>query len=174
MRLFENKSIYYIRCSNGIDDIKNLNDHIYQKARKRFTQIYISDNTAIIENSLFDQMWSWDFLRVVSSAEIVAEDKGTYYMITSKLCFQNFIRINIVLILLVFTAMILDAEYVFMGFFVLFWLAATYIPIQIASYQFNALMKDCIEESGLKFRWLPNKSLVRTQRAAPHSSALYF
>lgn len=152
MRLFENKSIYYIKCSNGLDDIKNLNGHIYQKARKRFTQIYISDNTAIIENSLFDQMWSLDFLRVVSSAEIVAEDKDTYYKITSKLCFQKFIKINFVLILLLFASMIQDAEYVFMGFFVLFWLAATYIPIQIASYQFNALMKDCIEASGLKYK----------------------
>lgn len=131
MRLFENKSIYYIKCSNGLDDIKNLNDHIYQKARKRFTQIYISDNTAIIENSLFDQMWSWDFLRVVSSAEIVAEDKGTYYMIATRLCFQKFIKINFVLIMLVFAAMILDAEYVLMGFFVLFWVGTIGTSISI-------------------------------------------
>ena len=130
MRLFKNKTIYDIRCSNGLDDIKNLNDHIYQKDRKRFTQIYISDNTAIIKNSLFDQMWSLDFLRVVFSAKIVAEGKGIYYMITSKLCFQKFIKINFALILLIFASMIIDAEYVFMGFFVLFWLAAKYIPKQ--------------------------------------------
>jgi hypothetical protein len=152
MRLFKNKIIHYIWCPNGADDIRKLTDFFYQKFRGKFTQIYISENTAFMENSLFDQMFSWDFMRVISSVKIVAENKNTHYMVTSKISFHKSVIIYVLLMLIISAVMIVESEYVFICFMILIWAAGTIIYANMASYRFLTILRNCIEESGLKYK----------------------
>jgi hypothetical protein len=152
MRLFKNKFIHYIRCPNGVNDIRKLTDFFYRKFRGKFTQIYVSENAAIMENSLFDQTFSWDFMRVISSAKIVAEDKNTHYMVTSEISFYQSAIIYIILMLIISAVMIVESEYVFIFFMILLWAVGIFIFTHVASYHFLTILRNCIEESGLKYK----------------------